>query len=72
LQNYEDELGYEIFERTSKGVRLNAAGEMAIQHIRQTLAETEQLNSRIADLAGMRRGHVTIGCSQALMPLMWR
>ncbi|WP_375589399.1 LysR family transcriptional regulator [Hoeflea alexandrii] len=68
LQNYEDELGYEIFQRTSKGVRLNAAGEMAIQHIRQTLADTERLNSLIADLAGVRRGHVNIGCSQALMP----
>ncbi len=68
LQNYEVELGFEIFERTSKGVRLNAAGEMTIQHIRQTLAETEQLNSRIADLAGVRRGHVSIGCSHAFMP----
>jgi DNA-binding transcriptional LysR family regulator len=41
---------------------------MAIQHIRQTLADTERLNSLIADLAGVRRGHVNIGCSQALMP----
>ncbi len=68
LQNYETELGHEIFERTSKGVRLNAAGEMAIGHVRHMLAETEQLNSRIADLAGVRRGHVSVGCSQALMP----
>jgi DNA-binding transcriptional LysR family regulator len=68
LQNYEDELGCEIFERTNKGVRLNAAGEMAIQHIRKILSETHGLNSRIADLAGQRRGHVNIGCSQALMP----
>lgn len=67
VQSYEEELGYEIFERTSKGVRLNAAGEIAIQHIRQTLAETHRLKSRIADLAGQRRGHVNIGCSQALM-----
>lgn len=68
LQNYETELGYEIFERTSKGVRLSAAGELAIQHIRHTMAETERLNSRIADLSGQRRGHINIGCSQALMP----
>lgn len=68
LQSYEEELGFEIFERTSKGVRLNAAGEMVIQHIRRTLADTDRLNSRIADLAGLRRGHVNIGCSQALMP----
>lgn len=68
LQGYEDELGFEVFERTSRGVRLSAAGEMAILHIRQTLAETQHLASRIADLAGLRSGHVNIGCSQALMP----
>jgi DNA-binding transcriptional LysR family regulator len=68
LQNYEEELGFPIFERTAKGVRLNSAGELVIQHIRETLADTERLNSRIADLAGMRRGHVSVGCSQALVP----
>ncbi|WP_372922424.1 LysR family transcriptional regulator [Roseovarius sp.] len=67
LQGYEDELGYEIFERSSKGVRLNAAGEMVIQHVRETLAETDRLQSRIADLSGLRRGRVSIGCSQALV-----
>jgi DNA-binding transcriptional LysR family regulator len=68
LQGYEDELGYAIFERTSRGVRLNTAGELAILHIRETLAETERLHSRIADLTGVRRGRVAIGCSQALAP----
>jgi len=68
LQGYEAELGYEIFERTSRGVRLNTAGELVILHIRETLAETERLQSRIADLSGVRRGHVAIGCSQAVVP----
>lgn len=67
VQSYEDELGYAIFERGPKGVRLNAAGELVIQHIRETLAETDRLQSRIADLSGLRRGHVRIGCSQALV-----
>jgi len=68
LQAYEEDLGERIFERTATGVRLNAAGELAIQHIRETLAETDRLRSRISDLAGVRRGHVSIACSQALTP----
>ncbi|SLN14751.1 LysR family transcriptional regulator [Roseisalinus antarcticus] len=68
LQAYEDDLGEQIFERTATGVRLNAAGEMAILHIREVLAETERLKSRLADLSGIRRGHVAIACSQALTP----
>jgi DNA-binding transcriptional LysR family regulator len=68
LQAFEEELGEPIFDRLSSGVRLNAAGELVIHHIRMQLAETERLHSRIADLAGMRRGHVSIACSQALAP----
>ena len=68
LQAYEDELGYQIFDRSPGGVRLNAAGELVIQHIREVLADTVRLRSRIADLSGNRRGHVSIGCSQALVP----
>lgn len=37
-------------------------------HIRETFAETKKLSSRLADLSGMRRGEVRIGCSQALVP----
>lgn len=56
----EEELGVEIFERTSKGVQLNSAGELFIQHIRSQLADLERVKSRIADLRGMRLGHVRI------------
>lgn len=68
LQAFETELGEPIFERFAHGVKLNAAGEVVIHHVRQTIAENEQLQSRLADLTGLRRGHVAIGCSQALTP----
>jgi DNA-binding transcriptional LysR family regulator len=68
LQAFETELGEPIFERLPNGVRLNAVGELAIHHIRMQLSETERLRSKIADLSGIRRGHISIGCSQALVP----
>ena len=68
VQAFEEELGEQIFERFAHGVRLNAAGEVAIYHIRQTLAQNDMLQSRLADLTGLRRCHVAIGCSQALTP----
>lgn len=66
LQAFEDELGEQIFERLTHGVRLNAAGEVVIHHIRSQIAETDRLKSRLADLSGVRRGHVGVACSQAL------
>lgn len=66
IQAFEEEIGEVIFERVPSGVRLNAAGELVIHHIRQQLAETDRLKSRLGDLRGMRRGHISIACSQAL------
>ena len=68
LQSYEAEIGFNIFDRNPQGVDLNSAGELVIMHIRETFSETGKLTSRLADLAGMRRGEVRIGCSQALVP----
>lgn len=64
----EDELGHQVFERLPHGVRLNAAGELLVHHIRAQFAETERLKSRLSDLSGIRRGHVAIACSQAMAP----
>lgn len=64
----EEELGVPIFERLSSGVRLSTAGEILIQHIREQLTAMERVKARISDLSGLRRGHVAIASSQALLP----
>lgn len=64
----EEELGVQIFERLSHGVRLSSAGEILIHHIRHQLSDMERVKSQIADLSGVRRGHIAIACSQALLP----
>ncbi|MEM8571479.1 MAG: LysR family transcriptional regulator [Pseudomonadota bacterium] len=64
----EQELGVEVFERLGRGVRLSTAGELLIDMMRKHLADTETLKSRIADLSGLRRGHVSVACSQAVLP----
>jgi len=63
----EEDLGVPIFERLPRGVRLSAAGELLIHHARTQLADTERLRSQIADLSGVRRGHVSVVCGQALL-----
>lgn len=64
----EAELGVPVFERLARGVRLSTAGELLIHHLRREAAEFEKLRGQIADLAGERRGHVAIACSQAFLP----
>lgn len=64
----EEELGVPVFERLPRGVRLSTAGELLIAHIRAQKSDFDKLKSQIADLSGERRGHVSIACSQALLP----
>lgn len=56
----EAELGVPIFERLHKRLRLTAAGEMIVSHVRHTLREHERMQARIEDLKGLRRGQVAI------------
>ena len=64
----EAELGVPLFERLPRGVRLSTAGELLVSHLRSQASDFEKLQSQIADLSGVRRGHVSIACSQALLP----
>lgn len=56
----EDELNCPLFERMASGVRLNTAGELFLHHIKRQQIDLERVRSQIADLEGMRRGHVNL------------
>ncbi len=62
----EEELGVDLFERHSTGVRLNLAGEVFVQHIRRQMADLDRVKSRLSDLTGVRSGHVRIAATRAL------
>lgn len=72
IQDFEQELGIPVFDRLPQGMRLNAAGELLVRYIRNQELEFDRFRSQVADLSGVRRGHVSIACSQAfadhLMP----
>lgn len=59
----EEELGQPLFERLASGVRLNTAGELFVQHARAQMADLARVQSQIADLSGIRRGHIRIASS---------
>ncbi len=63
----EKELGVEIFERHPSGLRPNIAGEILLKHIRDQLADMDRVKSRIADLTGMRAGHINIAATREVV-----
>lgn len=63
----EDELGYALFERLPSGVRLNTAGEVVIDFVRRQQNDFDRVKSQLADLAGIRRGHVTVAATPEVL-----
>ncbi len=56
----EENLGVQLFERLPTGLRLTAAGEVLITHVRRWRRELRHARAQIDDLRGLRRGEVAI------------
>lgn len=67
ILSLEEEIGSPLFERLPNGVRLNTAGELLIQHIRQSISDLSRVTSQISDLSGMRAGHVTMAAGAEIV-----
>ena len=67
ILSIEEELGVEIFERHPAGLRPNIAGEILLKYIRDQIADMDRVKSRIADLSGMRAGHINIATTREVV-----
>ncbi len=63
----EDELGTELFDRVPSGIRLNAAGERLLQHVRGTMHDFHLMRSELDAMKGERKGHVSVAAMDSLM-----
>lgn len=66
IQDVEHDLNAAIFERHATGVKLTAAGEVLIRWIRSQNADLRRVYSHIEELSGLKRGEISIACSQAV------
>lgn len=64
----ETEYGVALFERLPRRLRLTAAGELLIAHVRHTLHEQTRLRGQFIELQGRRRGLVRIATIGGLVP----
>ena len=66
ILSLEQDMGLPLFERLPRGLRLTAAGEVLIRHVRETLKEHDRVLAQIASLKGLTRGEVTIATMASL------
>lgn len=63
----EDQLGVKLFERSSSGIRLTAAGELLAQHISRTLSDAERTLVDIAVLQQRQQQRLTIAGQESVI-----
>lgn len=62
----EEELGAQLFVRTTRQVRLTAAGRVLLEKARPVLAAAREAREAVAAVAGLERGSLSIGTVQSL------
>lgn len=60
LKNLEYVVGSAVFLRTSKGMRLTAAGEVLARHARTVLADVERMHLELGDFSRNFRGSIRV------------
>ncbi|MET8976893.1 LysR family transcriptional regulator [Streptomyces sp. NPDC004539] len=66
IARLEKDVGARLFSRTSRSVRLTAAGELLEPLARRILAEADNAQAALDALAGLRRGRLRLGLVQTL------
>ena len=64
MQDLEKELGFKLFERLPRGVKLNAAGKLFLEDARRVLQELSEAAVRAGRVASGRSGTLRVGFTE--------
>ena len=64
IQDLEKELGFELFQRLPRGVKLNAAGKLFLEDARRVLRELSEAAVRAGRVASGRSGTLRVGFTE--------
>ncbi|MGH6922879.1 MAG: LysR family transcriptional regulator [Propylenella sp.] len=63
----EESLGVQLFERLPKGMRITAAGELVLRHVRSTLHDFDRLQGEIDQIKGIKSGLIRVACLDSML-----
>lgn len=66
ITRLEEQVRSALFERSTAGVSLTAAGEVFFHYVQRALHDLDSMLSEIDDMRGVRRGHVSVACEEGL------
>src|SRR5262245_25565635 len=66
IRELEGQLNLSLFDRVGRGVRLTAAGEMLLPHVRRVVHELVEAQTALNELHGLKRGALKVGIVQTV------
>ena len=66
IQDLEEELGFKLFDRLSRGVRLSTAGKLFLEEARRILQQVEEATRRGKRVASGQLGALRVGCIESM------
>lgn len=69
IRLFEEELGLQIFARSSHQVALTRGGQLVVEHARRTLEAAARLTEEVGAFRGLRRGTLRIAAIQSFATL---
>ena len=64
VQDLEKEMGFELFERLPRGVKLSAAGKLFLEDVRRILQDVNEAAARAGRVALGRSGTLRVGLTE--------
>src|SRR5690348_10886898 len=64
IQELENQLDVQLFDRIARRVRLTAAGELLVPHANRVLGELTKAQVALDELRGLKRGVLKVGMVQ--------
>src|SRR5438034_9856501 len=66
IQDLEEEVGFKLFDRLSRGVKLNAAGKLFLDEARRILQPVDDATKRAKRVASGQLGKLHVGRMESL------
>jgi len=65
IQDLEEEIGFKLFDRLSRGVKISAAGKLFLEDARRILQQVNEATTRAARVAHGKSGTLRIGFTES-------
>src|SRR5712672_58976 len=66
IQNLEEEIGFKLFDRLSRGVKISAAGKLFLEDARRILQQVDEATRRAKRVASGQSGTLRVGFVESI------